>query len=259
MTTRRDFLRTASLYVAGAAVACRDNALEPRVLVPLPRVPGGRLSVTHAAPSQSVATGLQMLNLGSTRDGQLFVPSTYVPTKPIPLVVLFHGTAGDSTNWFGSYDDRGEAAGYAMLAIDSRTFDWDLTRTGSYGEDLAFLDQALAHTFDRVAVDPARIAVAGFSAGAAYSLGIGLTNGDFFSHVIAYTPVEMSGIDAQGTPRVFVSHGTSDPVPIDLSSRAFVGQLRGAGYDVQFIEFAGGHSVPSRISDRAFEWLDETW
>ena len=258
MTSRREFLRSASVLAAGAAIGCRE-ATEPRVLVPLPRAPGGRLSVTHAAPQQSIATGLRPLNLGASRDGQLFVPSTYSPAKPIPLVVLFHGFGGASGNWFGSYDDRGEAAGYAMLAIDSRLADWDLNLAG-YGSDLTFLNQALAFTFDRVAIDPDRMAVAGFSAGAAYALGIGLTNGDFFSKVIAYTPVDMSGIDAHGTPRVFVSHGTRDgTAPPELSSRQFVGQLRAAGYDVEFIQFDGGHLVPQRISDHAFEWLAKSW
>ena len=259
MTTRREFVRTASVLAAGAALGCREAATEPRVLVPLPRSPGGRLTATPTAPQLSVATGLQALNIGASRDGQLFVPSTYSPSRPIPLLVLFHGAGGVSANWFGSYDDRGEAAGYAMLAIDSRSFDWDLVASGSYSYDLAFLDQALAHTFNRVAVDPKRIAVAGFSTGAAYALGIGLTNGDLFSNVISYTPVEMSGIDAHGTPRVFISHGRGDALPIDLAARPFVGQLRAAGYDVTLVEFDGGHIVPQRISDRAFEWLDETW
>jgi phospholipase/carboxylesterase len=52
-----------------------------------------------------------------------------------------------------------------------------------------------------------------------------------------------------------VSHGTADPIlPIDSCSRLFVPALLGAGYEVRFHEFDGGHTVPPPVADEAVKW-----
>ena len=43
-------------------------------------------------------------------------------------------------------------------------------------------------------------------------------------------------------------------LPIDACSRTFVPLLQGAGYDVRFDEFDGGHTVPPAVADRALAW-----
>src|SRR3546814_11208060 len=42
-----------------------------------------------------------------------------------------------------------------------------------YGKDLKAIDAALADLFPKVAVDPARVGIMGFSDGAAYALSVG--------------------------------------------------------------------------------------
>jgi predicted esterase len=66
-------------------------------------------------------------------------------------------------------------------------------------------------------------------------------------------------VAANGRPRVFISHGTSDPVmPIDDTSRKFVPRLRALGYDVTYQEYDGGHGVPDTIVRSGFAWLQRT-
>jgi phospholipase/carboxylesterase len=73
--------------------------------------------------------------------------------------------------------------------------------------------------------------------------------------VLAFSPGFLVVPDPAGRPRIFVSHGTADPVlPIDACSRSFVPALREAGYDVRFDEFDGGHTVPPAVSDAAVAW-----
>jgi predicted esterase len=107
-------------------------------------------------------------------------------------------------------------------------------------------------------VNPARIVVSGFSDGASYALGLGLANGDLFSRVVAFSPggIVPSDTPPNGHPEFFVSHGTQDPIlPIDLASRRIVKDLRDDGYTVEFVEFAGGHTIPPEIALQAVEWL----
>jgi phospholipase/carboxylesterase len=106
-------------------------------------------------------------------------------------------------------------------------------------------------------VDPARLAVGGFSDGASYALSLGLTNDDLFSHVLAFSPGFMAPAGQAGTPRIFVSHSTDDGVlPIDRCSRRVVPRLERAGYDVTYREFEGAHTVPPEIALEAVGWFD---
>src|SRR2546425_904676 len=66
-----------------------------------------------------------------------------------------------------------DEAGVVVLSPDSRGSTWDAIRDG-FGPDVTFLNRALARVFDTVSVDPARIAVGGFSDGASYALSLGL-------------------------------------------------------------------------------------
>ena len=106
-----------------------------------------------------------------------------------------------------------------MLAPDSRGTTWDAIREG-FGDDVAFLNRALEHVFSRLAVDPARVAIGGFSDGASYAISLGLANGDLFPRIAAFSPGFIVGAAPHGHPRVFVSHGTSDQIlPINRCSR----------------------------------------
>jgi phospholipase/carboxylesterase len=44
-------------------------------------------------------------------------------------------------------------------------------------------------------------------------------------------------------------------LPIDRCSRRLVPRLRDAGYEVEYVEFDGPHTVPPELVDRALEWL----
>src|SRR5262249_10544822 len=122
--------------------------------------------------------------------------------------------------------------------------------------DIAFIDRALSWAFQRVAVDPARLTIEGFSDGATYAIGVGLTNGDLFHRVIAFSPGFLLPIDAHARPHLFISHGTRDEIlPIDLAGRRIVTQLERAKYDVEYREFDGPHAVPPSIAKDAIAWM----
>jgi predicted esterase len=145
--------------------------------------------------------------------------------------------------------------GFVILAPDSRATSWDAIR-GDFGPDVEFVSAAIAATFDRVNVDAARMAIAGFSDGATYALSVGLANGDHFPKVIAFSPGFIVGAPAHGQPKFFITHGVLDSVlPIDNCSRRIVPILRNAGYDVTYREFAGGHRIDQLERGNAFSWM----
>ncbi|MBZ4418856.1 alpha/beta hydrolase [Myxococcus sp. RHSTA-1-4] len=200
--------------------------------------------------------GLHPLGLGGKRDGLLYVPEDYSPEKPAALVVMLHGAGGNARQTLGWLQDLADTEGFLLLAPESRAPSWDLVM-GDYGQDVAFLDQVLDHVFERYAVDPERVVLAGFSDGASYALSLGIINGDLFRHIMAFSPGFAAPRDSHGTPRLFISHGDKDGVlPVARYSRRIVPQLEAAGLDVRYHEFKGGHVIPPEVVGEAIDWLN---
>jgi predicted esterase len=202
--------------------------------------------------------GLHRLGIDRARDALLYVPSGYRADRPAPLAVMLHGAGGDAPHGLSLLHALADAANVVVLAPPSRRDSWDVIR-GGFGADVAFIDAALEATFARCAIDPQHVAIGGFSDGASYALSLGLTNGDLFTHVIAFSPGFMAPADQVGAPRCYVSHGTRDTVlPIDPCSRRVVPLLEGAGYAVRYHEFDGPHTVPAEIARDAVDWFVAT-
>ena len=214
----------------------------------------GRLSARPRAGVTTSARTERALGLERKRDAILQLP-TKTTSEAYPLFVMLHGAGGSGEGVLRRVAAAADEAGVAVLAPDSRDSTWDAIRDG-FGRDVAFVDRALARVFETVSVDPARIAVGGFSDGATYALALGLINGDLFRRVVGFSPGFVIEGTPHGKPRFFISHGTADQIlPIDRCSRLIVPQLQRRGYDVTFKEFDGGHQVPADVAAEAMRWL----
>lgn len=268
--------RAASLVAPALAVAILAACSQPRLGDAESRTPSkgkedrverhaatnrssGRLT---ARPSRDVRgkprTGTFEIGVTGSRDSLLHVPPGYDPRTPAPFALTLHGAGSYAGNGMRRLLPFANGRGMILLAPSSRDRSWDVLY-GGFGRDVENIDASLAYVFERYAIDQDHLAVQGFSDGASYALSLGLTNGDLFSHVIALSAGFMAPGDAVGSPPIFVSHGTDDPIlPIDRTSRTFVPKLDDAGYDVTYREFEGGHVAPRTIVAEAVRWfLDE--
>jgi poly(3-hydroxybutyrate) depolymerase len=155
----------------------------------------GRLRARPSEPTgDDGAAGLRALDPGGARDG---------------LALL---------------QQQADAFGLILLALSSGGPTWDLVAgRGRCGPDVARVDEALEEAFSSHFVDPARVAIGGYSDGASYALSLGLANGDLFTHVMVFSPDFLAPLGRTGSPRSFVSHGTRDGwLPIDSCSRRIV-------------------------------------
>ena len=216
----------------------------------------GRLRARPAAGATEAApVGLRPLGLRAARDGYLYVPATYRAERPTLLALLLHGAGEDARDGLALLRVQADGAALVLLAPASHGPTWDIM-VGGYGPDVAAIDRALEQTFSRYSVDPTRVAIGGYSDGASYALSLGITNGDLFTHILAFSPGCMAPAGQRGSPRIFVSHGTRDRwLPIDRCSRRIVPQLERGGYDVRYREFEGGHVVPPEIGREAVDWF----
>jgi predicted esterase len=238
----------------GGAVDANDGRLSARPAPSDANGPGAEGPAPSDAKGRRAEAGSHALGLERGRDAILQVPAKAAATTS-PLLVLLHGAGGSGEGVLRRVGPAADEAGVVVLSPDSRGSTWDAIRDG-FGPDVTFLNRALGRVFDSVPVDPARIAVGGFSDGASYALSLGLINGDLFSRVVAFSPGFIVNGKSHGKPRFFISHGTSDPIlPIDQTSRMIVPALKRRGYDVTFREFDGGHQIPPDLARDGMRWL----
>ncbi len=252
--SRRRFLATggAGLLGVGAAGCLPDDSA-----LFGPQFDPAHLTVNRRSPTIEPETGKTPLGIDNVgRDGYLYVPESYDPETPAPLLVALHGRGMDVDGWGVFFDDC-DAAGMIMLAPESRDRSWDLTITGSFGPDVIFLSLALDHVIQRCNIDTGRIVLMGISDGGTYALSLGVSNGDFFTHIISVAPGFLQpGRELRGNPLVWLAHGLSDPVfDEEYTHREILPELRDMDLIVQYVQFEGGHEFPPAVQDQAMEWL----
>jgi phospholipase/carboxylesterase len=205
------------------------------------------------APLETEA-GPFLLNLSEgERDGLFYIPRN--AKGPFPLLVLLHGAGGKASQMLVPFRDIADITKTALLVPESRSQTWDIIE-GAYGPDIKFIDHSLNKLFNLVLIDSNRMAIGGFSDGASYALSVGVTNGDFFSHIMAFSPGFMAPPLRRDSPHIFISHGTEDRVlSINSCSRKLVPILEKSGMDVVYREFRGGHTMPPDLIKEGFEWF----
>lgn len=239
-------LLTAALLSAG----CRQFAAEVTRVDARP----GRPSIAAEPGAQPLDLGIAFYR-GMRRDGTLFIPRAATSGHAVPLLVLLHGGGGRADDFRFTFD-LGDEFGVAILLLDSRHNTWDGVDS-PFGPDVRFIDEALGHTFARVAIDPARIALGGLSDGGMYALSVGVANGDLFTHLVAVSPGYMNPPGPPvGKPRILLAHGRRDTVySVGTSRDRLLPRLREAGYDVTYLEFDGPHFITPEAARAALKWL----
>lgn len=200
-------------------------------------------------PGPPLPTGLTRLGLGRRRDALAYAPAGL--GEPAPLLVLLHGAGQGGDGMADAFRSHANRLGFAILAPQSTDVTWPVGRPLGGGE-IGMIDTALAAVFARLQVDPARIAVGGFSDGASYALSLGFANGGLFSDVLAFSPGGFEGGEVRSPrARVFIGHGRSDRILPFSNAAAMVSLFRRAGYDVDFHPFDGGHVMTAAELDAA--------
>jgi phospholipase/carboxylesterase len=239
---RREFLSTALLALP--ALRCATERPDPL-----------RLTARHTAPTQrGPSDAVVPFGFGGARDGILYAAAD--EGAPRPLLLLLHGAGGQGARIFMRVQPGiPPIHGLVVVAPDSRGPTWDIARSAA-GPDARFIDDVLSNVFDRYAIDERRIAVCGHSDGASYALALGLTNGDLFSHVLAFSPGFLAlKTPSKSKPRVFIAHGRDDEIlPFHDSGERIAATLQRSRYDVTFRPFDGGHSLKPEIVAEGLAW-----
>ena len=239
--TRRTFSRTIALSVAASRLHAADAA--------------NRLRARAIAPVKSPApAGLHNLEVRDQRDSLVYIPEAAAQFAKAPLVLCLHGATQGAERGIGLLKTHADEHGFVLLAPASAETTWEIE--GAWGADLENVDRSLALSFGLRNIDPHRIAIAGFSDGASYSLSLGLCNGDLFHAVLGFSAGYIARDAHTGKPPVFLSHGTADPIfPIEVTGRLLERTLKDNGYSVTFRQFDGRHTLPPEVAAEAMRWM----
>lgn len=209
--------------------AARDDAA---LLARLAAVPPGR-------------DGTGVMHLGGppgTRGGTaLYVPETYDPTHPPPLVVALHGGSGNGADFLWTWLREARTRGMLLVAPTAPGRTWTLDDPGADGE---VIDRILAEVEVRWPTDPTRRLLTGMSDGGTFTYGLGLQDGQRFTHLApvaaAFHPVLMMlahPVRLRGLP-IHILHGAHDWMFPATMAREAARVLGGAGARVTYEEVA---------------------
>jgi dienelactone hydrolase len=226
--------------------------------------PTGRVGIQSATPSGPEF--LQGTKLAATALiwGDLELPPG--AGERSPAVVLVHGSGGVASRE-DRWADELRQAGVATLLLDSFTGrgiaftaedQSQLSSLAMVGDAYRALELLATHP----RIDPARIAVMGFSKGGAVALHSALTRfqrvhgpvgARFAQHIAFYPPCFYAFVgDLAVTDRpIRIFHGTADDLAPIEPCRAYVERLRQAGADAEITEYAGVHHGFDRPGDGA--------
>lgn len=164
-------------------------------------------SAAAAGPGQA---GWRRLDVHETATYALrYLPPGLGTAQPLPVVVFLHGSGSSPEAWQPILAPVADAAGCLLLvprAVSGLGF--------GVGRDDATLAGALLQLEAELPVDPARISIAGHSAGGAYALYLAYAEATRFNAVFTLSaPFRqlLSLADADYTAPIRMYYGTDDP------------------------------------------------
>lgn len=214
-----------------------------------------------AAAGASDTTGLFNAGPeGAERGGfAVYVPETYDPSRPAPLVIALHGGAGNGRSFLWSWLRDARTAGAILIAPTSTGATWALAGQDT---DTPFLQAIVDMACDRWTIDRGRMLLTGMSDGGSFSLLSGLEPASPFTHLApvstGFHPV-MAGMADPGRIRglpIFLIHGARDWM-FDIGMAEQSAQaLADAGADMTWLRIDDlSHTYPREANARILEWL----
>lgn len=228
---------------------------------------------------------------GDAREFILDLPDGVEEGGPWPVIFNFHGygdTAGNMRWLLAHYVNLD----YPFILVTPEDLniplvkgvDWDVLRVEEGSKEARLFDEVLACLGARYPVDPERVHLVGFSAGAIACDLIGVLRGDLIASIVSWSGVyfsnplndveTISGVEVIFWPeehvpsqyaQVALHGGTSDQWGVPGMTLYFnqfnendVGYMNGLGHDLVVCDHGRGHTVPPEFgAAQALTFLED--
>lgn len=217
------------------------------------------LAFTYAVSTAETKPEKQTL----TSNGKERIYYTFVPeklTSPAPMVLLLHGSGRDGMSQINEWKDLAAKEGIVLAAPDSlNSREWSMNIDGP-----DFLHEVVEAVRTRNPIDGKRIYLFGHSAGAVFSLYMGVMESRYFAAVGVHAGA--MGEDfypyldlARRKVPISIWVGTEDPyfkLPLVKATQA---ELNKHGFDAQVIEMKGHdhnyYAVSKDLNPKVWEFF----
>lgn len=154
---------------------------------------------------------------GSTRTFITYVPSTYNPNTPVPLVLVLHGLTMSASSIMSvtGINSLAETNHFIAVYPDGLNNDWNFGGTGSSNtDDVSFLNALIDSMATHYTIAPDKLYSCGFSAGGFMSYRMACESGRCFAAIASVSGTMGTSVYTSCTPNHLCSimqvHGTSD-------------------------------------------------
>jgi phospholipase/carboxylesterase len=204
----------------------------------------------------------------------------YRPVDPVAdapwLLVLLHGVGSNEADLFGlapAVPGRFNVVSLrAPFRMGPDSFGWFTFAVGSDGirvidaeQELTsrtLLAQVISSSAEQLLVPADRVVVGGFSQGGIMSLSLLLTRPELMaaalvmhSRLLPEVAPLMASAEALRDRRLWVSHGTMDPVIPLANAHDIRDRVRDLPIELSYAEFPGGHEIRPAELYAAMTWL----
>lgn len=191
---------------------------------------------------------------------QVFVPTGYDASKPVPLVIALHGMGGDENSYLtvygqGAFKAEAEKRGYIVACPKGRK-----PASMYVGDAEKDVMDVVAEVRRAYNIDADRIYLTGHSMGGFGTWSIAMNHPEVFAALApvaggSNNPASMSKI--AHIPQIVV-HGDKDAtVPVERS-RVMVEMAKKLGAEIKYIEVSGGDhaNIVAPSFPAVFDWFD---
>ena len=203
---------------------------------------------------------------------RVYVPTSYLPTRAMPLVIALHGLGGTEDSFFDSYakvtPTLAEQHGFLMAAPLGYRVDgaYGVPRMGATDvvskRRTEYSEKDVLEVLERMKtqynVDRSRIYLIGHSMGAIGTWALASKYPDIWAAVVPFSGAG-SPLLAERMKAIpqFVVHGDADPTVNVAGSRTMVAALKKLGATVTYVEVPGGNHSDVVVPNlpKAFEFL----
>ena len=202
------------------------------------------------------------------------LPDDYDPRTSYPLIIMLHGFGANMQDLAGlapaiNSRDYVYACPNAPIAFDlgggHQGYGWTSPQDQSTPEEMQTAEQLLAEVFEEVfrqfQVAPGRAVLLGFSQGGGMTYRCGLIRPETLAGLVALSAslpdpeILQDRLPEARTQPIFVAHGTSDPLIGSERAHAAREFLEGAGYQLEFHEYAMGHEINQDVLRDLTPWI----
>ncbi|HMF56999.1 MAG TPA: alpha/beta fold hydrolase [Pyrinomonadaceae bacterium] len=197
---------------------------------------------------------------GKNRTYYLFVPDNVTAAKPVPLIVLLHGSNRNGLSQVEMWKELAAREGFIIAGPDSlNSSGWSEPQDGP-----DFIHDLITELELKYPVNPRRVYLFGHSAGAIFALYISLLESEYFAaiaiHAGALPRQAFKLIDeAKRKVPVAIFVGTDDPFFPLTDVRATRDALQQRGFTVHLTEIPGHdhnyYGIASKINNDAWGFL----